>query len=539
MRAVLLESMGKQQYIFATNKVREMVGASELVAASTTDWVCDAVGGLAGVTVTTEVLVSGRALLSLAGPDAEQVAAAEELVWQVTRRALREAPGLQVLGTSMPLPEGSTAGQLMPQLAAQLEVVRMRAVPVEARVPRLPVVASCASSGRPAQAVVEQLPAGETPVALSAECMAKRRSTEAGRRRMGRYARHELVDSGELERRLTGEVRWLGVVHADGNNMGAMFQQLHGAAYAEVSGEIDRCTTDALAAAARWLRDSLARENQAYEKLPLVPLIAGGDDLTALVDGWYALPFAVAYLREFERLTAASQILADRTGRPYLTASAGVAVVKPHFPVATAYRLCEEVCASAKSLARESGQDGRSVSTVDWHVHHDSTGDDLGRIRKWARRDDGRWLLRRPYAVTDLGASAPQQLRHRQWARLEWLAESVPVRAHPELGSALPASQLVRLRRMLTSGDLDGAERLYGMLCKRPELALLRLLSDGEATPSDATTRLFASEREAEPVPRAGADNRTHSTVLVDFLDAVEFLPGSRVVSVEEEATAR
>lgn len=537
MFAVLLEVGGKQRYIFGTNKLREVVGASELVSAATTTWVSDATASIegrgVGVRFETVVCVSGLALLTADGADDQVVAGAcRDLVWTVTRRALTDAPGLEVRGAVRAVASGVTREDA-DALRAEVERCRV-ASPVAARAPRLPVVASCATSAGPAVARFGTLDGQAQP--LSAASAAKRRLNKAARDRIGAaLPGFDLVRPADFEESLDAadDVGWLGVVHADGNQMGRVFERLgHGATgadyqrrYGEVSRELDACTQRALRDATEWF-EAAYRGAGNTGALPLVPLIFGGDDVTVLLHGRYAIGFAVAYLRAFTARTAGSTTLATQLADTIgsgLTASAGVAVVKPHFPFATAYDLCGQACDSAKKLARRvTAAGGRPVPALDWHVQLDSTGGDLKRVRRELRRERGdhRYaLLARPYVLGDDHDDLPAVAAERCWSRLEELAEQVPVRAHPVDDTALPATQLHGLRRLLVAGDIKAAEQRFAVLRARPELALLGRLG---GVPGDSLFRRVSS-LDDDRLPGTSTDSED-ATVLLDFLDLVDFL---------------
>ena len=197
----------------------------------------------------------------------------------------------------------------------------------------------------------------------------------------------------------------VGVVHVDGNGVGAIMRNLsksydtvqsqldslRSAAYKckdnpcerdkdpfqwfimEVNYRLDGVVKAAVAAAWRDVED-YARGRQAP---PVVPVLVGGDDLTVYVEGKFAIPFAESYVRYYEQLTGEDELLkqlavvagAKKPGP--LTASAGVAIVGRNFPFHIAYDLAEELVKRGKKLGKKPGT--VPCSTIDFHVLRDAT----------------------------------------------------------------------------------------------------------------------------------------------------------------------
>src|SRR5262245_4504028 len=89
--AVALETFGNQGYIFASNKRRENVGASELIRRIGEDYPRAAVASRSGIDVV--LAVSGKAVLLV-----DEFQKGREIVRAVTERVIREAPGVDVRG---------------------------------------------------------------------------------------------------------------------------------------------------------------------------------------------------------------------------------------------------------------------------------------------------------------------------------------------------------------------------------------------------------------------------------------------------------
>ncbi|PJF37524.1 MAG: hypothetical protein CUN55_21625, partial [Phototrophicales bacterium] len=86
------------------------------------------------------------------------------------------------------------------------------------------------------------------------------------------------------------------------------------------------------------------------------------------------LDLAVTFLSAFEKHS--QKILPTP-----LTACAGIAIVKAHYPFAQAYDLAEELTSNAKQ-ARHSFDEEDAPSAIDWHVTAGGLYGDLEVIRE-------------------------------------------------------------------------------------------------------------------------------------------------------------
>jgi hypothetical protein len=309
---------------------------------------------------------------------------------------------------------------------------------------------------------------------------------------------------------------WHAVIHADGNRFGQVFRNFQdhlpgGACGYENRDYVDRlrrfsagldgCTRDAFRAAL----DVLARRRQptkATRFLPVVPIVLGGDDLTVVCDGAYAVQLARDFLQGFEaRAETLWQVVG--LGRPpggpqRPSACAGVAVVKPHYPFYAAYELAERLLKSAKAV-KEHAPD---ASALDYHILYDASGHELEAIRARLHADGDTRLYARPYVVSPkerLPAPADDWLRFRHVDDLE--ARVRAMRARDEDGRRrLPNGLLHELREGLFLGRGAANARL-ALARGRYGRALGELLPDGLYFP----------------------EGRTGVTPFLDALDLVDF----------------
>ena len=212
-------------------------------------------------------------------------------------------------------------------------------------------------------------------------------------------------------------IDWLAIVHADGNGLGQIFMNFKDFINCpdKTILENNRIYVDKLQQFSLALED--ATEN-AFRKalrvvknqkivLPIVPLVLGGDDLTVICDGKYALEFTRIFLKEFETETAQKSIFAEiakqALNAPRLSACAGVAITKPHFPFHNSYKLAEQLIKEAKTVKQKVQKDGKPYpcSAMDFQILYDSSFTELSEIRQRLLVDNGKTrLTAKPYVVT-------------------------------------------------------------------------------------------------------------------------------------------
>ncbi|MDG4771536.1 hypothetical protein [Solwaraspora sp. WMMD792] len=419
---MLIETGGNQRYIFGSNRLRHVVGASQLVHEIGTEWVPTAVGRLDDPDATVVMTASGKALLLVGS-----VEAGRAVIREVSGRALREAPGLQVTGVVGPPFDATDPAAHEP---ARDKTYRLH---VEVRAARrdpllrdrvFPWHRLCRDSGQPA--ADEERYGEDELVAASAGVLARSDARHRASQRLLEQLPGDLGDVVPANTDVLRQSGWAAVVHADGNGVGGPFRRfidhvmaVEGTSSVDlathlryqrlVSAELEKATWDAVRDAIAALRDQRAGEELTGR---LLPIVVGGDDVTLICDAALAVPFVRAFAEGFARHTAVqprlSAIARKATGRGSLTASAGIAVIKPHHPFGAAYELAEALTVSAKRF--------RSAAAFDLHVAHAATLRDLTLLREHTEpaakcgprvaRYAGPYLLG---AVEDL----PVELRHR------------------------------------------------------------------------------------------------------------------------------
>jgi hypothetical protein len=446
MRLVIVDTTGIQPYIFGSNRLRENIGGSHLVAEATGRWALEAMGNLRSNIrgdrslddslsiengeIAAEVIYSGGGnFIALFGGDGDDggdgEVAARQFIGRLSRQVLREAPGLQLVLASREFRWNEPLTVALKQSFAELKIRKnlgVQSLPLAG----LGVTVPCQSTGLPATGMSDAI-GGDAGYPVSAEIQAKLNQAGAAGERLremlpirdGYGYPIELDDLG----RSRGEFSYIAVVHADGNGIGkrisdlendctdsesnrrfilkmrhfsaAVAQASQGALKGAIEALLTRIDNDRIVNAQQSRMTLRLMKSKETDKLllPFRPIVFGGDDLTFVCDGRLGITLTIEYLRRFEELTTG---LPDGGGAA--TACAGIAIVKAHYPFVRAYQMAEELCSSAKGYLRKNKLTGNGL---DWHF---ATGGLLGGIEEIRRREyatgEGS-LTQRPVTLRD------------------------------------------------------------------------------------------------------------------------------------------
>ena len=428
---VMLQTNSNQPFIFSSPRLREQIGASfEITLLSR--WVKEeAEKLLKPKPLPTSFWVSdssGKVIVRFTETDGDPKDLAKRLIREVTLRALTDAPGLDVTGVFVKASSSAVEADDLQELDRVFLEYSLKRRPAAARFPQFPFLERGSESALPASASLGALKFSQESLQpnifdesspLSLPSRVKRAFASTSRKQQVDDVQERLAKQGmELKQEpqldptklaaafQDGEesedaknmLSSVGVVHIDGNGVGAIMRDL-GSAHSEAqeagvrvsADEVHTEPNDALQAFImvvnkrldKTVKDAIALSWYDVQELtpdtvvPIVPVLVGGDDVTVYTDGRYAIPFAEAYIRHYEELTEKDELLKQlaviagaETPGP-LTASAGVAIVGRNFPFHIAYDLAEGLVSRGKKLGKK--PDASPCSTIDFHVRRDAT----------------------------------------------------------------------------------------------------------------------------------------------------------------------
>ena len=525
---VMLQTNSNQPFIFSSPRLREQIGASfEITLLS--HWVKEEAEKLlkpkplpASFWVSDS---SGKVIVRFTEKEGEPGALAKQLITQVTRRALTDAPGLDVTGVFIEATFDKVDARDLNKLDRVFLDYSLNRRPAAARFPQFPYLERGSESALPASASLGDLEFSQESLQpknfdesspLSLPSRVKRLFASTSRKRQVDDVQERLAKQGkELKQEppldptklaaafQDGEefedaknmLSSVGVVHIDGNGVGAIMRDL-GSAHSEAqeagvcisADEVHTEPNDALQAFImvvnkrldKTVKDAIALSWYDVQELtpdtvvPIAPVLVGGDDVTVYTDGRFAIPFAEAYIRHYEELTEKDELLkqlavvAGAKEAGPLTASAGVAIVGRNFPFHIAYDLAEELVSRGKKLGKYPGT--VPCSTINFHVLRDATVlDPDDTLDEYKGRSQRPFLIGR-YAPDRIGdatttsseespTATPQPLS--SWARILQAVAAFdgkkPDDPTQTTGDPFPRARANRIVKLLAEGDAEKA----------------------------------------------------------------------------------
>ena len=641
---VMLQTNSNQPFIFSSPRLREQIGASfEITLLS--HWVAEVVQGLVSKNRPgknkrrTNFWVSdssGKVIVRFTEKDGEPGDLAKKLITQVTQRALTDAPGLDVTGVFIETSSGPVDPADLKRLDREFSEYSLNRRPAATRFPQFPFLQRAEESALPASTPLTDEDEGnirEYAKDLGVPLLAdkeKQLPTQTGKdkgrslslpsrvkRAWSRSARRlqleDVVkrqhtsekpegtitnlyeDPFQLEKAFQDtsdesdaanavpELSSVGVIHIDGNGVGAIMRDL-GEAFKgvcchldsleetpydrednpcninegrfqwfvmEVNYRLDGVVKQAVAKA--WEKvTEIAREDE-LPGPPVVPVLVGGDDVTVYTDGRYAIPFAEAYIRHYEEITKDDDLLsvlaivaggkkADAPERDRfeiddyiiqnpgpLTASAGVAIVGRNFPFHIAYDLAEGLVSRGKKLGKK--KDTVPCSTIDFHVLRDATVLDPDDTL-----DEYKGRTQRPFLI---GHYAPQRIGDATTTSAE---ETPTAKSQPSLSW----ERILRAVAAFDGKKPDAPTQTSGDPFPRARSnRIVKLLAEGDAEKAatewdDAlqnapSAGLLAKQLKLLP-PHSSSSDEAHESLkqikwLLDLIDLSENLPDRYLAS--------
>ena len=577
---VMLQTNSNQPFIFSSPRLREQIGASfEITLLS--HWVKEEAEKLLNPKLLpTSFWVSdssGKVLVRFTETDGDPKELAKRLIREVTLRALTDAPGLDVTGVFIETSSDPVNPADLNRLDRAFSEYTLSRRPAAARFPQFPFLERGSESALPASASLGDLEFSQESLQpnnfdesspLSLPSRVKRAFASTSRKRQVDNVKERLAKQGkELKQEpefdptklaaafQDGEesedaknmLSSVGVVHIDGNGVGAIMRDL-GSAHnrAQKTGvcvSADEVHTDSDDALQTFImvvnkrldqavKDAIALSWYDVQKLtpdtvvPIVPVLVGGDDVTVYTDGRYAIPFAEAYIRHYEKLTKDDDLLsvlaivaggkkADAPERDHfeiddyiiqnpgpLTASAGVAVVGRNFPFHIAYDLAEELVERGKKLGKKPGT--VPCSTINFHVLRDATVlDPEDTLNEYKGRSQRPFLIGcyAPQRIGDATTTSAEETPTTtsqplsSWARILQAVAAFdgkkPDDPTQTTGDPFPRARANRIVKLLAEGKEDQAATEWGdALQNAPSAGLLarqlKLLSPHSSSSDEA-----------------------------------------------------
>lgn len=419
-----------QRFIMQSDKLRDMVGGSELVNRLCGDFLRDSLRAV-GVSKPEQAIIASAAGWARIRFDQKDQAENFHEIWPLMTS--RFAPGIQIIQTlhemTGTLPESMDKGFEALRGARNLNRVELPEIgPWVERSQRTGGAAVKIEKEREDKALIDRATVRKRACAKDHSSLVQKITQEINK------------DAWpyEIDDIVSGKSPYIAVIHADGNDLGATLMRIKefikaspddaAKIYSGFSAAIEETTVAAVRAACE--ATVFAEYRKTVEKNPKAkiaarPIVLGGDDLTIIIRADLAVTFTEKFLEAFEK---GSKEILDKhlgffkiEGRPeYLTACAGIAYVKKAYPFSSAYHMAETLCDHTKRVAKAARQQAGGdyvPSSLTFHRITTSMAESFGTVKRQELTGRGHagkepvkfWFG--PYGVGEHGGTLPKLSR--------------------------------------------------------------------------------------------------------------------------------
>ena len=355
---------GIQSFIFKTNKLKEIIGASEIVEQICTSKFYE-ISGLNAESKEIILSAAGNVKCILSKEQCEN------LVLKFPKKIQAIAPGITISQAVVQFKEGEDYP--IQELENRLKIQRNKLQnPIE--IGFMGLERDRRSGGI---AFKKYSKGNGKEEYLSEEADLKRKAIKSSEKNRNEFSTEKLfekisgiknVPNSELSFDIenitdTGKNSWIAVIHADGNSIGNILQnrveELNtNKEFKDFSLSIESATKTAVQIAFNNIvvgdkkEFEVKNQNNKKYRYPIRPIVLGGDDLTVIIRADLALAFTETFLIEFEKASKDEFSRLKTKGIDGLTACAGIAFIKESYPLHYGLNLAEELCKDAKKSSR-------------------------------------------------------------------------------------------------------------------------------------------------------------------------------------------
>lgn len=321
---------GIQDFIFKTNKLKEIIGASEIVKS------IDEIDLKKEFQLASEpkIIMKAAGNLRYVFDNKEDL---QKVVLNLPKRVMQMAYGITISQGVVSF-EGESSKKDLAELISKLKIQRNKiALPLDMNF-----------------SILKRNPKTGKPSIEKSNSLDKASIQKISKFEENTNYKETLFDIGSIK----NKANKIAIIHADGNGLGNVVKDKGMDELRDFSKKLDEATKEAFQNAKSVLPDT---NNGKYKKCREV--ILGGDDLTLICDASYALEFTKAYLEEFEKLTNTSTLKG-------LTACAGIAICNQKYPLHYALTLAEDLCSQSKNHAKslmEKNKESKVPSCLMFH----------------------------------------------------------------------------------------------------------------------------------------------------------------------------